>query len=153
MQISKKCSVAIHCLVLIHEFGQKDKITSELLSLSSGSNAVTIRNILSALKKEGIVSIRPGTGGATLRCPPEQITLYRVCAAIEPDFLKKLMGIHAAPSPFCPVGRNIHAVLDCSYGKLREDLHQSMQRITLADILGDYHRELSRETEKGRTGQ
>lgn len=51
MHISTKCSVAIHCLVFIHEYGEKRKVTSELLSLSTGSNPVTIRNILSALKK------------------------------------------------------------------------------------------------------
>ena len=57
MHISTKCSVAIHCLVFIYEYGECKKVTSELLSLSTGSNPVTIRNILSALKKDGILSM------------------------------------------------------------------------------------------------
>ena len=100
MHISTKCSVAIHCLIFIYEYGDTKKVTSELLSLSSGTNSVTIRNILSALKKDGIISIKFGTGGATMNCPLNEITLYRICKAIEPDFLTKLFGIHSSPSPF-----------------------------------------------------
>lgn len=139
MHISTKCSVAIHCLVFIHEYGEQKKVTSELLSLSTGSNPVTIRNILSALKKEGILYVKFGTGGATINCPLIEINLYRICKAIEPDFLSKLIGVHALPSPLCPVGKNIHAVLDSSYKKIKEDLYRSLQRITMEDIIDDYH--------------
>ena len=138
MHISTKCSVAIHCLIFIHEYGEKRKVTSELLSLSTGSNPVTIRNILSALKKEGILSIKSGTGGAAMICPLNEITIYRICKAIEPDFLSKLIGVHALPSPLCPVGKNIHAVLNSSYQKIEMDLYESLQKITMEDIIEDY---------------
>lgn len=139
MHISTKCSVAIHCLVFIYEYGEDKKVTSELLSLSTGSNAVTIRNILSSLKKEGIVSIKFGTGGATLNCPLNEINLYRICKAIEPDFVSKLIGVHSFPSPLCPVGKNIHKVLGYSYEKIQNDLCDSLKNITLEDIINDYH--------------
>ena len=145
MHISTKCSVAIHCLIFIYEYGETKKVTSELLSLSTGSNPVTIRNILSSLKKDDIISVKFGTGGALLNCPPCEITLYRVCKAIEPDFLSKLIGIHSLPSPLCPVGKNIHAVLDCSYKKVHDDLCSSLQEITLEDVIADYHRFLKKE--------
>lgn len=138
MHISVKCSVAIHCLIFIHEYGSEKKVTSELLSLSSGSNPVTIRTILSALKKDGIISVKNGTGGATLNCPPNEITLYRICKAIEPDFASKLIGLHPLPSPLCPVGRNIHGVLDASYQKVRDDVCRSLQSITMEDVIADY---------------
>lgn len=51
MHVSNKCSIAIHCLIFIHEYGAENKVTSELLSFSTGCNPVTIRGILSALKK------------------------------------------------------------------------------------------------------
>ena len=145
MHISTKCSVAIHCLIFIYEYGETKKVTSELLSLSTGSNPVTIRNILSSLKKDDIISVKFGTGGALLNCPPREITLYRVCKAIEPDFLSKLIGIHSLPSPLCPVGKNIHAVLDCSYKKIYDDLSDSLREITLEDVIADYHRFLQTE--------
>lgn len=140
MHISTRCSVAVHCILFIAEYGGGARVTSELLARSSGCNPVTVRNILSALKKAGILSIRPGTGGAALCCPLEEITLYRVCRAIEPDFAKKLIGVHAQPSQQCPVGRNIHAVLDDAYGQVRQDLCASLQRVTMADVAADYHR-------------
>ncbi len=139
VHISTKCSVAIHCLIFISEYGESHKVTSELLSLSTGTNPVTIRNILSALKRENILSVKFGTGGATLRCPLGEITLYRICKAIEPDFLSKLIGIHPMPSPLCPIGKTIHQVLDGSYQKVKDDLSGSLDRITMEDILADYH--------------
>ena len=139
MHISTKCSIAVHCLIFISEYGKTRKVTSKLLSLSTGSNPVTIRNIISSLKKEGILSVKSGTGGATLNCLLEEITLYRICHALEPDFLGKLIGIHAAPSPLCPVGKNIHRVLDISYTDIREDLRNSLQNISLKEILENYH--------------
>ncbi len=139
MHISAKCSIAIHCLIFISEYGEKQKVTSELLSLSTGINSVTIRNILSALKKEGILSVKFGTGGATLSCPLNEITLYRICIALEPEFLAKLIGIHAMPSSLCPVGRSIHSVLDTSYSKIYEDLQKSLQSISMKEIMDNYH--------------
>lgn len=141
MHISTKCSVAIHCLVFICEYGESKKVTSELLSLSTGVNPVTIRNIVSALKKDGILSVKFGTGGTTLNCSLDEITLYRICNAIEPDFLNKLIGIHASPSCLCPVGRSIHDVLDSSYQNVREDLQKSLQNISMEEIMDKYHHE------------
>lgn len=139
MHISTKCSVAIHCLIFIYEYGEKTKVTSELLSLSTGSNSVTIRNIMSSLKKDGVLSVKFGTGGATLNCPLEKITIYRICKAIEPNFISKLFGVHSFPSPLCPIGKNIRNVLDCSYQKIQNDLCDSLDKITLKDIINDYH--------------
>ena len=141
MHISTKCSVAIHCLVFICEYGESKKVTSELLSLSTGVNSVTIRNIVSALKKDGILSVKFGTGGTTLNCSLDEITLYRICNAIEPNFLNKLIGIHASPSCLCPVGRNIHGVLDSSYQNVREDLQKSLQNISMEEIMDKYHQQ------------
>ena len=139
MYISTKCSIAVHCLIFISEYGKTRKVTSKLLSLSTGSNPVTIRNIISSLKKEGILSVKSGTGGATLNCLLEEITLYRICHALEPDFHGKLIGIHPAPSPLCPVGKNIHRVLDISYTDIRKDLRNSLQNISMKEILENYH--------------
>lgn len=138
MHISTKCSVAVHCLIFIHEYGEKQRVTSDLLSLSTGTNPVTIRTIISCLKKDGIISVRPGTGGATLDAPLGEITLYRICKAIEPDFSSKLIGIHPQPSASCPVGKNIYGVLDCSYRRIRNDLCESLKSITLENIISDY---------------
>jgi len=139
MHISTKCSLAIHCLIFICEYGDTKKVTSDLLALSTGSNPVTIRGILSSLKKDGVISVKFGTGGATLNSPLSEITLYRICKAIEPNFISKLIGIHTSPSLLCPVGKNINNVLESSYQKIKNDLCDSLRNITMENIIADYH--------------
>ena len=139
MHISNKCSIAVHCLIFIYEYGEEKKVTSELLSLSTGCNPVTIRNIVSAMKKDGIIDVKFGTGGATLAVPIQDISLYRICAAVDPKAIDKMISVHSSPSPFCPIGRNIGAVLDRTYDTLKDDLISSMKSITMERILNYYH--------------
>jgi DNA-binding IscR family transcriptional regulator len=139
MHISNKCSIAIHCLIFINEYGAEKKVTSELLSLSTGCNPVTIRNIVSSLKKAGLITVRFGTGGAAIAMPLQEISLYQICMAVEPDAIDKMVGIHSSPSPFCPVGKNINHVLSDTYNTLHRDVVNSMKHITLQSIVDDYH--------------
>ena len=144
MHVSNKCSIAVHCLLFINEYGQNQKVTSELLSLSTGCNPVTIRNIISAMKKDGLIDVKFGTGGAKLAMPIQDISLYRVCMAVDPKAIDKMISVHPAPSPFCPVGRNIGDVLDRTYDTLKEDLISSMKSVTMERIVNDYHTILER---------
>lgn len=141
MHISTKLSIAIHCLILINEYGNKIKLTSEMMAASTGCNPVTIRSIISALKKADILSVKFGTGGTTLNCPPDKIDLYKVYTAIEPNAMKKMIGIHPMPSPLCPVGKNIYKVLKKPYSKICDDLASSLKNITLDEIINQYHME------------
>ena len=143
MHISNKCSIAVHCLIFIYEYGEDKKVTSELLSLSTGCNPVTIRNIVSALKKDGIIDVKFGTGGAKLAVPIQDISLYRICAAVDPKAIDNMIGVHSTPSPFCPVGRNIGSVLDRTYDTIKEDMISSMKSITMVRIVNDYHAALN----------
>ena len=139
MHISNKCSIAVHCLIFINEYSGDNKVTSELLALSTGCNPVTIRNIISAMKKDGIIDVKFGTGGATLAVPIQDISLYRICAAVDPKAIDKMISVHPAPSPLCPVGRNIGDVLDRTYDTLKENLISTMKSITMEKIVNDYH--------------
>lgn len=142
MHISSKCSIAVHCLIYINEHSHDTKVTSELLALSTGCNPVTIRNILSALKKDGILSVRFGTGGATICCPLEEINLYRICMDVDPEAIDKFMGIHSAPSSLCSVGTHIKPVLWETYAPLRDNLRESMKAIPLQAFIDAYHAQL-----------
>lgn len=145
MRISNKCSIAIHCLIFIYEYGDEKKVTSELLALSTGCNPVTIRNIISAMKKDGIIDVKYGTGGASLAIPTQEISIYRICMAVDPKAIDKMISVHATPSPFCPVGRNIKGVLNQSYEILKENLVSSMKSVTMEKVLRDYHAEIQKE--------
>ena len=139
MQISIKCSVAVHCLIFIHEAKGIAKVTSNLLAQSTGSNPVLIRNILSALKKAGLITVARGTGGAELCADPSQITLYQIYSALEPNGLTSVMGIHPCEGRSCPVAQNIRKVLEPPYHKIENAVKNAMEEITLQSIIDDFH--------------
>lgn len=139
MQISMKCSVAVHCLIFIHEAKGVAKVTSTLLAESTGCNPVVIRNILSALKKAGLITVPRGTGGAELCADPSEITLYQIYAALEPEGVTSLIGIHPCQGRPCPVAQNIRQVLQSPYHKIEDAVKATMESITLQSMLDDFH--------------
>lgn len=143
MQLSMKCSVAVHCLIFIHEAKGKARVTSTLLAKSTGCNPVVIRNVFSALKKAGMITVVRGSGGAELCKPPEEITLYQIYHAVEPDGLSSLIGIHPCEERKCPVAQNIRSVLQRPYQMITDAIRQTMESISLADMIEDYHGKLS----------
>lgn len=137
MQISMKCSVAVHCLLYIWEARGKARVTSTLLAQSTGCNPVVIRNILSALKKAGLITVPRGQGGAELCRKPEQITLHEIYTALEPKGLSSLFGIHSCDGRACPVAKNIRRVLRRPYHKIEQAITSTMDSITLASMIQD----------------
>lgn len=140
MQISMKCSVAVHCLIFIYEAKGKARVTSTLLAQSTGCNPVVIRNILSALKKAGMISVARGPGGAELLKEPSEITLYMIYDAMEPEGLSSLIGIHSCEDRKCPVAKNIRFVLQDPYQKIEDSIRQTMEGITLESIIEEFHK-------------
>lgn len=147
MQISMKCSIAVHCLIFIHEARGIARVTSTLLAESTGCNPVIIRNTISALKKAGILTVARGTGGAELCIPPSEITLYMIYSALEPDGLSSLIGIHPCEGRKCPVARNIRQVLQKPYQKIEDSIRHTMESITLESMIEDFHNQLNRTTD------
>ncbi len=139
MQISMKCSVAVHCLIFIHEAKGVAKVTSTLLAESTGCNPVVIRNILSALKKAGLITVPRGTGGAVLCADSSEITLYQIYTALEPEGVTSLIGIHPCQGRPCPVAQNIRQVLQKPYHKIEDAVRTTMESITLQSMLDDFH--------------
>lgn len=139
MQISMKCSVVVHCLIFIHEAKGIAKVTSNLLAESTGSNPVVIRNILSALKKAGLITVPRGTGGAKLCADPSQITLFQIYSALEPEGITSMIGIHPCQGRPCPVAKNIRKVLEAPYHKIEDAVREAMEETTLQSMIDDFH--------------
>ncbi|HIS27112.1 MAG TPA: Rrf2 family transcriptional regulator [Candidatus Pullilachnospira intestinigallinarum] len=143
MQLSMKCSIAVHCLIFINEAKGKRKVTSTLLSQSTGCNPVVIRNVFSALKKAGIITVARGTGGAELCRPPADITLYMIYQAVEPEGISSLIGIHSCEGRKCPVAQNIRQILEGPYQQIEDSIRQTMKGITLESMIEDFHKRLT----------
>ena len=140
MRISMKCSIAVHCLIFIYEAQGVAKVTSGLLAESTGCNPVTIRGIMSDLKKAGIIASPRGTGGAELIEDPSHFTLLRIYSALEPTGMGDLIGIHSCQGRACPVAKSIRSVLKPPYEAIEEAISQTMAGITLRSMIDDFER-------------
>ena len=148
MQISSRFTVALHIFVCVDTFGDKYKITSDFLAESINTNPVIIRKILTQLKNAGLITVARGTGGITPTRPLREITFYDVYEAIEPLENGDLFNFHASPNPNCPVGRNIHTLLDDKLKAIQLAMENEMRKYTVDDLRSGIRELLSKETKK-----
>lgn len=134
MQISSRYTVALHILACVETFSKDYKVTSDFLAGSIGTNPVIIRKILAQLKKAGIIKVHRGTGGIEILKCPSDITFYDVYRAVEPVKDGDLFHFHENPSPECPVGKNIHTLLDDKLRDIQNAMESEMKKYTLQDI-------------------
>lgn len=132
MQFSSKLAIATHVMLAIEYFDGQYKTTSEFLADSVNVNPVIIRNTLGKLQKAGLVRTKAGVGGSALAKDPGEITLKDILLAVEKD--TDLFRFHENPNPACPVGRNIHDLLNGRLGHAREVLLADLDRTSLADL-------------------
>lgn len=135
MQFSSRLPIAVHILLAIVEFEGREKTTSVFLAGSVNVNPVIIRNTLGQLKAAGIITVKAGEGGSALAKEPKDITLMDVFDAVEKD--EELFHFHENPNPECPVGKNVHAVLDNKLFAIQEAMQKQMKAITLQDLIDD----------------
>ncbi len=145
MQIPSRFTIAIHIFSCIHTFEKEYKITSEFLAGSINVNPVIIRKLLSQLKAAGLVNVQRGSGGASIAKPPEQITFLDIYNAVECIENGELFHFHEHPNPSCPVGRNIHNILDDKLRQVQKAMEAEMEKITLADVIRDTQKYISAE--------
>lgn len=136
MQISSRFTMAIHMFACIDTFSDM-KMTSDFMAGSIGTNPVIIRKLLGQLKAAGLVEVARGTGGVTITKPLNEITFLDVYKAVEcaPD--EELFHFHENPNQECPVGRNIHHVLDDKLAQVQKAMEDELSKITLEEVKND----------------
>ena len=134
MQISSRFTIALHIFTCVETFKDDCKVTSDFLASSINTNPVIIRKILSQLKNAGLITVARGTGGVAPTRPISEITFYDVYQAIEPVENGDLFHFHEAPNPECPVGRNIHSLLDDKLKAIQDAMEAEMKKYTVADL-------------------
>ena len=144
MQISSKFTIAVHLLAVIDYLGDNEKVTSNILAKSIGSNPVIVRNIMGNLKESGIIDISQGKSGVLLTRKTNEITFYDVYVAIEPLEDNELFNFHKNPNKECPVGKNIHKLLDSKLETIQKAMEDEMKKYTL-EGLKDEMQELLRK--------
>ena len=134
MQISSRFTIALHIFTCVETFKNDYKITSDFLAGSINTNPVIIRKILTQLKNAGLITVTRGTGGISPTRPLKEISFYDVYQAIEPVENGDLFNFHSSPNPQCPVGKNIHALLDDKLKNIQLAMENEMKKYTLDDL-------------------
>ncbi len=145
MQISTKFTIAIHILTAVQYFEKTNKVTSDFLASSVGSNPVIIRNIMSQLRKVGIIEIRRGTGGITLTRPLSEITFLDVYKAVETGSGEDLFRFHENTNPACPVGRNIHKGLTSSLKEIQSGFEEQLAKHNVEEVYDNVAEEVKKQ--------
>nr|WP_300664146.1 Rrf2 family transcriptional regulator [uncultured Acetatifactor sp.] len=137
MQISSRFTLAVHIFACIDVFKDDYKITSDFLAGSTNVNPVIVRKILGQLKAAGLVEVARGSGGASIPKPLSEISFLDIYNAVECVENGELFHFHENPNTDCPVGRNIHAVLDDKLMRVQKAMETELSSITLEDIRRD----------------
>ena len=146
MQIGSKFTIGVHIITALDYFKEMDRVNSEFLAGSIGVNPVIIRTVISHLREAGIVQTQRGSSGAVLTKRLDEITLFDVYKAVgSVDEEEGLFHFHEQPNPDCPVGRNIHNVLDRHLVDAQRAMEESLRSTTLADIVEDTKQAINNE--------
>ena len=137
MQISSRFTLAVHIFACIDVFKDDYKVTSDFLAGSTNVNPVIVRKILGQLKAAGLVDVARGSGGASIPKPLNEISFLDIYNAVECVENGELFHFHENPNTDCPVGRNIHAVLDDKLMRVQKAMETELSSITLEDIRRD----------------
>ena len=136
MQISSRFTMAIHMFACIDTFTDR-KMTSDFMAASIGTNPVIVRKLLQQLKAAGLIEVSRGTGGVTVTKPLDEITFLDVYKAVECTPDEQLFHFHENPNQKCPVGKNIHHVLDDRLNQVQKAMEDKLATVTLADVKND----------------
>jgi Rrf2 family protein len=131
--MNSRFSTAVHILTLLASVPE-ERVTSEFIALSVGTNPVVIRRQLALLREAQLVESRGARGGGwSLARNPDRITLKQVRAALGEEASFRMH--RNEPHPKCIVGQNVRGVLEQVYASVESTVMKSLDQWTIADML------------------
>ena len=140
MKYPTRLSDAVHILAFIALYQDCD-LTSNKLAESVQTNPAYVRQLMSALRKGGLLVSVKGHPRPALAREPEKITLLDAYRAVEGN--KPLLHQDIHTNPACGVGVNIQLVLRDCYELVQARAEEAMRSITLQEILDHYTEKIS----------
>ena len=135
MKYSTKVSDAVHIMAYIALSGGCP-LPSGKIAESIRTNPGYVRQMMSALRKSGLLSSVKGHPRPALTREPSAITLLDVYKAVEGG--KPLLHLDTHTNPECGVGVNIQLALQDYFDQIQQKAEKEMESITLQDILDNY---------------
>lgn len=136
MKYSTKLSDTIHLLVFLY-LADGNRMTSARIAESVKTNPAYIRQLMSALKRGGLITSDRGQANAALTRPADRITMLDIYRAVEGE--KSLLHLDIHTNPECGVGVNIQLSIGDFYREVQDAAEKKMQEITLGDIIERYY--------------
>ena len=135
MKYPTKLSDAVHILAFI-ALHPGANLTSEKIAESIQTNPAYVRQLMSALRKGGLITSVKGHPRPALARESGEITLLDAYRAVEGD--KPLLHRDTHTNPACGVGVNIQLVIRECYDLIQSKAEEAMRDITLQEILDQY---------------
>ena len=135
MKYSTKVSDAVHILAFI-QLNPKGSLSSDSIAESIRTNPGCVRQLMSALRKSGLISSVQGHPRPSLAKAPSAITLLDIYQAVEGT--KPLLHLDTHTNPECGVGVQIQLSLQDYFDQIQQTAENEMQQITLQNILNRY---------------
>ena len=145
MKYPTRLSDAVHILALI-ALHPEANLTSEKIAESIRTNPGYVRQLMSALRRGGLLVSLKGHPRPALAKDPCRMTLLDAYRAVEGD--KPLLHQDTHTNPACGVGVNIQLALRDCYDLVQRQAEEAMRGITLQEVLDRYQGKLSRLREK-----
>ena len=131
--MNSRFSTAVHILTLLASTPEQ-RLTSEWIAGSVGTNPVVIRRQLAVLREAKLVESKGARGGGwALARSPEAIKLSQVRAALGDEATFRMH--KNDPSPNCVVGQNVRQALESVYEDAEKAVMRSLQTSTIKDLL------------------
>lgn len=139
MKYSTKLSDSIHLIIFIY-LNPNGGLSSTAIAKSIKTNPAYIRQIMSSLKKAGIINNTQGVAAPEITRELSKISFYDVYQAVEGD--KPLLHLDTHTNPNCGVGVNIQFSIGKQYNKIHNTINQELKNLNLQDVLDDYNKKL-----------
>src|SRR6185437_5380983 len=131
--MNSRFSTAVYILTLLASM-PGERLTSEFIAASVGTNPVVVRRQLASLREAGLVLSRGARGGGwALSLPPAKITLKMVRHSLGAE--AKFRMHSNEPHPKCVVGQNVRGVLEDVYEEADQAVMKRLEEWTIADML------------------
>lgn len=133
MSRSTRLSTAAHIMMYL-AWNEGDRVRIDDIAVSANANPSRLRQLCSLLAQAGIIrSFKGAKGGIELAVPPEQISLYDLCLAID-DLNYFALTPHRANGE-CPIGATIGNILDRLYQDYNNIFTEYLRATSVMDLL------------------
>lgn len=137
MRMSSQFTVTVQMLLLISIFDDQ-KMTSNMISQSTGSNPIMIRQIFGKLKNAGILNVSAGRGATTLAKSPSDISLWDIYLAVEGYDSSELFKFHPKISEGCQVGRFFQDILSVHLDEAIVAMSEKLSKVSLSQLIDEW---------------